>query len=54
VKAEVQGVGDCVLLNLEGYQFLMARSDAHQLGFALIRVVLTGGDVLDETPSDAP
>ena len=48
MKADVQGVGDSVLLVLEGYQFLMPREDARQLGIALLNVVVSGGDVLDE------
>lgn len=48
MNADVQGVGESVLLDLEGYQFLMARDDARLLGSALLRVVASGGDVLDD------
>lgn len=51
MKADVQGVGESVLLDLEGYQFLMARDDASLLGSALLRVVASGGDVLDDPPT---
>ena len=43
----MQGVGDSVLMEVEGYQFLMARDDARHLGSALLSVVAAGGDVLD-------
>lgn len=49
MKADVQGVGGSVLMELEGYQFLMARNDARLLGGALLRVA-AGGDVLDDAP----
>lgn len=49
----MQGVGDSVLMEVEGYQFLMARDDARHLGSALLSVVAAGGDVLDQVTEPA-
>ena len=53
-NATVEGVGDSVLLTIEGYQFLMDRDTARQIGMGMVKVVATGGDVLDDVLDSEP